>query len=263
MRNTIISLYQPSHLASLIPIMQSYIESATRTLSSDKEKDLTFSDLSLKLATDIIGQAAFGADFGLSKEGSLQESNADDDVSAFVKEHIYSTTSLKMDLSGSFSIIVGLLVPILQEPCKQILKRIPGTADWKIEKTNSKLGKRLNEIVAKREQEKERDCRDFLSAILNARESNDASRELFTSDYVSALTYEHLLAGSATTSFTISSVIYLVSKHPEVEEKLIKEIDEFGPGDSAPTADDLQHKFPYLDQVSSDSRKKKKPFFVQ
>nr|CAD1843152.1 unnamed protein product [Ananas comosus var. bracteatus] len=250
MRNTIISLYQPSHLASLIPIMQSYIESATQTLSSDKGKDLTFSELSLKLATDIIGQAAFGADFGLSKEGSLQESNVDDDVSAFVKEHMYSTTSLKMDLSGSFSIIVGLLVPILQEPCKQILKRIPGTADWKIEKTNSKLGKRLNEIVAKREQEKERDyCRDFLSAILNARESNDASRELFTSDYVSALTYEHLLAGSATTSFTLSSVIYLVSKHPEVEEKLIKEIDEFGPADSAPTADDLQHKFPYLDQV--------------
>lgn len=63
------------------------------------------------------------------------------------------------------------------------------------------------------------------------------------------MTYEHLLAGSATTSFTLSSVLYLVAEHPEVERKLLAEIDGFGPQDKIPTADDLHRKFPYLDQV--------------
>jgi len=85
---------------------------------------------------------------------------------------------------------------------------------------------------------------------LRAKESDGAMRDLFTSDYISSLAYEHLLAGSATTSFTLSSLIYLVSKHPEVETKLLNEIDGFGPHDLVPNADDLQYKFPYLDQVS-------------
>lgn len=110
---------------------------------------------------------------------------------------------------------------------------------------------RLIGIVSKRMKEKERSSKDFLSLILNARESERAAKNVFTPDYVSAVTYEHLLAGSATTSFTLSSVVYLVAGHPEVEKKLLEEIDGFGPRDQLPTAQDLQKKFPYLDQERS------------
>nr|QNN89147.1 cytochrome P450 [Achyranthes bidentata] len=248
MRNTIISMYQPSHLATLLPIMQSFIESTTQTLNFQCQKHdnnhIIFSNFSLKLTTDIIGEAAFGINFGLSKPTSTNTQ-----VSDFINQHIYSTTALKMDLSGSFSIILGLLIPFLQEPFRVVLKRIPGTMDWKVERTNKKLSSRLDEIVARRDEEEKRDLKDFLSLILNTRDSEKVSRNLFTSDYVSALAYEHLLAGSATTSFTLSSVVYLVSGHPEVEKKLVHEIDGFGPRDRVPTAHDLQHNFPYLDQV--------------
>ncbi|CDP08281.1 unnamed protein product [Coffea canephora] len=254
MRNTILSVYQPSHLAKLIPTMQSFIEAATENLES--QGDMTFSELSLKLATDVIGQAAFGVDFGLSKPKAGNESanrmshqQNDIEVQDFINQHIYSTTQLKMDLSGSFSIILGLLVPILQEPFRQILKRIPGTMDRKVDQTNQNLTRRLDGIVAKRMKEKSLDSKDFLSLILRARESETTSRNFFTLDYISAVTYEHLLAGSATTSFTLSTIIYLVAGHPEVEKKLLKEIDEFGPRDQMPSAHDLQHNFPYLDQV--------------
>ncbi|XP_030530733.1 cytochrome P450 711A1-like [Rhodamnia argentea] len=258
MRNTILSVYQPSYLASLVPTMQKYIESATENLRSFEEEDVTFSNLSLKLATDVIGQAAFGVDFGLSRGQSEQghgnsareEGNdRDNEVSDFINKHIYSTTQLKMDLSGSFSIILGLLVPILQEPFRQILKRIPGMMDRKVDQTNKELAGRLNGIVSKRMKEKERSSKDFLSLILNARETEKAAKNVFTPDYVSAVTYEHLLAGSVTTSFTLSSVMYLVAGHPEVEKKLLEEIDGFGPRDQLPTAQDLHEKFPYLDQV--------------
>ncbi|GMI81385.1 MORE AXILLARY BRANCHES 1, cytochrome P450, family 711, subfamily A, polypeptide 1 [Hibiscus trionum] len=256
MRNAILSVYQPSHLASLVPTMQNYIESATENLHSSKQ-DIVFSNLSLKLATDVIGQAAFGVNFGLTGPQSINESikavdkegGQNDEVSDFINQHIYSTTQLKMDLSGSLSIILGLLVPILQEPFRQILKRIPGTMDWKVDRTNQKLSGRLDEIVSNRMKDKNRGSKDFLSQILSARESQNVATNVFTPDYISAVTYEHLLAGSATTSFTLSSIVYLVAGHPEVEKKLVAEIDGFGPHDQMPTAYDLQHKFPYLDQV--------------
>nr|AQY54419.1 P450 oxidase MAX1a [Glycine max] len=269
MRNTILSMYQPSYLSRLVPTMQSFIESATQNLDSQKE-DIIFSNLSLRLATDVIGHAAFGVNFGLSRPHSVcdsiksvnvnnnnnnanasssSSSSNDNEVSDFIDQHIYSTTQLKMDLSGFLSIILGLLLPILQEPFRQILKRIPGTMDWKIERTNQKLSGRLDEIVEKRMKDKARSSKDFLSLILNARETKAVSENVFTPDYISAVTYEHLLAGSATTSFTLSSVVYLVAGHPEVEKKLLHEIDGFGPVDQIPTSQDLHNKFPYLDQV--------------
>ncbi|XP_021738977.1 cytochrome P450 711A1-like [Chenopodium quinoa] len=263
MRNTIISMYQPSHLASLLPTMQSFIESATQNLNLHPHKqgndndndndDVLFSNISLRLATDIIGQAAFGINFGLSKPNSTNDQPKNFEVSDFINQHIYSTTTLKMDLSGSLSIILGLLIPILQEPFRQVLKRIPGTMDWKVERTNKNLSSRLNEIVMKRDIEEKRDLKDFLSLILSARDSKKVSGNLFNSDYISALAYEHLLAGSATTAFTLSSIVYLVSGHPEVEKKLVQEIDGFGPRDQVPSAHDLQYKFPYLDQVIKES----------
>ncbi|CAN6682401.1 unnamed protein product [Malus baccata var. baccata] len=253
MRNTILSVYQPAHLASLVPTMQSFIESATEKLHSSKEEEITFSTLSLGLATDVLGQAAFGVNFGLSNTHSIGTSikgeDNDDEVSDFINQHIYSTTQLKMDLSGSLSIILGLLVPILQEPFRQIFKRIPGTMDWKVERTNRKLSGRLDDIVAKRMKDRERGSKDFLSVIMNAMESEAVSKNVFTPDYISAVTYEHLLAGSSTTAFTLSSIVYLVAGHPEVEKKLLAEIDGFGPPDQMPTAHDLQHKFPYIDQA--------------
>ncbi|XXG46034.1 hypothetical protein AAC387_Pa02g0973 [Persea americana] len=251
MRNTITSLYQPSHLSNLVPTMQSYIESATQNLSSSEEEYVSFSTLSLSLATDIIGQAAFGVDFSLSKQetpdNSTNQSKTMKEISSFIKEHIYSTTSLKMDLSASFSIVLGLVLPILQEPVRQILRWVPGTADYKIYQTNKNLSYRLDKIVARRIEDQNRGSKDFLSAILSSRDAGVAAD--VTQDYISALAYEHLLAGSATTSFTLSSVLYLVSGHPQVEKMLIEEIDRFGPHDIRPNADDLQCKFPYLDQV--------------
>lgn len=251
MRNTILSLYQPSHLTSLIPTMQNFITCATHNLDSEPE-DVVISNLFLKLTTDIIGQAAFGVDFGLSVKKSIKEDSADSNVEVtdFINQHVYSTTQLKMDLSGSLSIILGLLIPILQEPFRQILKRIPGTMDWRVEKTNTTLSGQLNEIVSKRAKERDPDSKDFLSLILKARELDSFAKSIFTPDYISAVTYEHLLAGSATTAFTLSSVLYLVSGHLEVEKRLLQEIDEFGGGrDLIPTSHELKYKFPYLDQV--------------
>jgi cytochrome P450 len=266
MRNVILTIYQPSHVASLIPAIQPYVERAGRLLHPGEE--ITFSDLSLKLFNDTIGQVAFGVDFGLTKDdttaatlpaaqqqpahgGANANQSVDDPATDFIRKHFRATTSLKMDLSGPLSIVLGQFVPFLQEPVRQLMLRVPGSADRRLEEANSDMSGLLDEIVAERAAQADRgQQKNFLSVLLNARESTEAMKKLLTPDYVSALTYEHLLAGSVTMSFTLSSLVYLVAMHPEVEEKLLREIDAFGPKDVVPSSDDLETKFPYVEQVS-------------
>lgn len=245
MRNAMLSFFQPSRLAAMIPTMQDTIQTATQDLDP---KSFTFSELTLKITTDVIGKTSFGMDFGLSKPKPTTNNN-NNEAEEFIKEHIYATTQLKMDLTGSVSSIIGLLLPFLQNPCRQILKRIPGTMDRKLERTNQSLTTRLDEIVDKRKKEENRGGRDIISLLLNAAESEKAVRNVLTPDYISALTYEQLLAGSTTSSFTISAVVHLVAAHPRVEKKLVDEIDAFGPRDRLPDADHLQNQFPFLDQA--------------
>lgn len=113
MRKIKVSVYQPSHLAKLVSIMQSFIETKAQDLPME-DQDINFSQLPLKMATDVIGEATFGFDFGLCKPNNHQCNGTQ--IESFIRQHIYSTKMVKMDLSGSFSIILGLLLPILQKP---------------------------------------------------------------------------------------------------------------------------------------------------
>ncbi|KAL6628901.1 hypothetical protein ACP70R_028666 [Stipagrostis hirtigluma subsp. patula] len=267
MRNTVVPLYQPARLAGLIPTMQSYVDALVANVAGWPDQEcIPFCQLSLRMAIDIIGKTAFGIEFGLSKNAADDGGDetdggegGDDDVREFLKEYKRSMEFIKMDLSSSLSTILGLFVPCLQTPCKRLLRRVPGTADHKMDENERLLCRRIDAIIAGRR--RDRAARrggegdggaplDFIAALLDAMESGGA-RDLALEDrHVRALAYEHLIAGTKTTAFTLSSVVYLVSCHPRVEEKLLREVDGFAPPSGrAPDADELQSRFPYLDQV--------------
>ena len=270
MRNMVIPLYQPARLARLIPVMQSYVDALVANIAGFPDQDcIPFCQLSLRMAIDIIGKTAFGVEFGLSKnsEDSCCSSEAhggegDDDVREFLKEYKRSMEFIKMDLSSSLSTILGLFLPCAQTPCRRLLRRVPGTADYKMDENERRLCRRIDAIIAGRRRDRAARRRggdgdaaarsaplDFIAALLDAMENGGKDFAL-EDRHVRALAYEHLIAGTKTTAFTLSSVVYLVSCHPRVEEKLLRELDGFAPPRGrAPTADELQSRFPYLDQV--------------
>nr|CAB3449371.1 unnamed protein product [Digitaria exilis] len=271
MRNTVVPLYQPARLAGLIPVMQSYVDALVANIAGYPDQDcVPFCQLSLRMAIDIIGKTAFGIEFGLSKNsmdsGSETDgSEGDDDVREFLKEYKRSMEFIKMDLSSSLSTILGLFLPCVQTPCRRLLRRVPGTADYKMSENERRLCRRIDAIIAHRRRDRAERRRtdgdgdagdrsaplDFIAALLDAMENGGGGgKELVQLEdrHVRALAYEHLIAGTKTTAFTLSSVVYLVSSHPSVEEKLLRELDAFAPP-RAPNADELQTMFPYLDQV--------------
>ena len=257
MRNTVVPLYQPARLAGLVPTMQSYVEALADSVAACSDQDcVPFCQLSLRMAVDIIGKTAFGVEFGLTRN-EAEDGGGDDGVRELLEEYRRSMEFIKMDLSSSLSTILGLFLPCAQMPCKRLLRRVPGTADYKMEENERLLCCRIDAIIAGRRREKSSSSSsspaaalDFIAALLDARESG--ARDVALEDrHVRALAYEHLIAGTKTTAFTVSSVVYLVSCHPRVEEKLLAEVDAFAvDGDGhTPHADDLQSRFPYLDLV--------------
>lgn len=273
MRNTVVPLYQPARLAGLIPTMQSYVDALVDNIAGCPDKDcIPFCQLSLRMAIDIIGKTAFGIEFNLSKNAADSSDDSDtdggegdDDVREFLKEYKRSMEFIKMDLSSSLSTILGLFLPCIQTPCKRLLRRVPGTADYKMDENERRLCRRIDAIIAGRRRDRAarrgRDGGaapssaplDFIAALLDAMESGGGTKEFVLEDrHVRALAYEHLIAGTKTTAFTLSSVLYLVSCHPRVEEKLLREVDGFFAAPRrgrAPDAEELQSRFPYLDQV--------------
>lgn len=268
-----VPLYQPARLAGLIPVMQSYVDILVANIAGCSDQDcIPFCQLSLRMAIDIIGKTAFGIEFGLSKNAAdggggetegVGEGEGDDNVREFLKEYKRSMEFVKMDLSSSLSTILGLFLPCVQTPCKRLLRRVPGTADYKMNENERRLCARIDAIIAGRRRDRATRRRggdgdgdamplDFIAALLDAMENGGGGAKDFAlaDRHVRALAYEHLIAGTKTTAFTLSSVVYLVSCHPRVEEKLLREVDGFAPRDGrAPDADELQSRFPYLDQV--------------
>nr|TKW37243.1 hypothetical protein SEVIR_1G035600v2 [Setaria viridis] len=270
MRNTVVPLYQPARLAGLIPVMQSYVDALVANIAGCPDQDcIPFCQLSLRMAIDIIGKTAFGVEFGLSKDSAgsgCGGGEVDDDIREFLKEYKRSMEFIKMDLSSSLSTILGLFLPCVQTPCRRLLRRVPGTADYKMDENERRLCRRIDAIIAGRRRDRASRRRDgdgdgdgdaarsapldFIAALLDAMESGGGKEFALEDRHVRALAYEHLIAGTKTTAFTLSSVVYLVSCHPRVEEKLLRELDGSAPpGGRAPNAEELQSRFPYLDQV--------------
>jgi len=77
---------------------------------------------------------------------------------------------------------------------------------------------------------------------------DDESGDVLTDSQMHGHTFTFMLAGHETTSVALSWLFYVLAKYPEVEEKLIKEIQTIIPNGQEVNAD-IVDKMPYLNNV--------------
>ncbi|KAI5080104.1 hypothetical protein GOP47_0005583 [Adiantum capillus-veneris] len=250
MRNTVLPFYHSEQMRKYVPLMNRIVNVLVQLLKGKSEKDdVNFSQYLMMLTLDVIGATAFGANFetlqGLSEQNDGKTSAAAVRLDAkLVKAANSFINSLRLDGNAPVSTIIGELFPFLQQPMRKLLGSIPGTADWEMEEQTGGLMRVLKEMLKQREAEENVDRRiDMLSLLLNARKEKSD----LTDDCVNGLSFEILLVGSETTAVTLSNCLYFVACHPQVEQKILEEVDAFGPPRDI-SFDDL-NKFPYVEQV--------------
>jgi cytochrome P450 len=119
------------------------------------------------------------------------------------------------------------------------------------------LNSMVDDVIAERRKTGE-DKGDLLSILLQARdeETGDLISDEQARDEIKTL----LIAGHETTATTLGWTFYLLSKHPEIEERLRAEIAEVL-GDRAPTAEDVP-KLKYTTMVLYESLRLYPPLWI-
>jgi cytochrome P450 len=96
---------------------------------------------------------------------------------------------------------------------------------------------------------------DFLSVLLRAQERGEQSPEQMRDEMMTIL-----LAGHDTTALTLTYTLFLLSEHPEAEQRVLAEIDDVV-GDEQPNADHVRE-FEYVEWVINEAMRLYPPVFT-
>ncbi|KAF9225866.1 cytochrome P450 [Gyrodon lividus] len=199
------------------------------------------------LAFDIIGDLAFGSPFGMvlnAQDSAPVAVSQKDAMKSYGTEKEYEVVKIPavqiLNDRGEFSASMGVLPPSWRPYVRllpwyrkggQAVKNLAGLAV-------AAVAKRLTTPT---------DRVDLLSKLQQGRddEGNLMGREELTAE---ALT--QLIAGSDTTSNSSCAITYYLARHPDVQEKLQKELDEaLGAADEYVSTYEQVKRLPYLEAV--------------
>lgn len=128
MRNILLPLFHSTSLTTFQPLVMGCADRLCSILEKEAtaKRDVNMSELTSKLALDVVSTTSFGTDFGL-----LDTSKSDGSLDQELAREIHKTVeALRLDSAASPSIILGMVFPILQPPLHFVLERIRGTSEW-------------------------------------------------------------------------------------------------------------------------------------
>ncbi|XP_078076378.1 thromboxane-A synthase [Mustelus asterias] len=179
-------------------------------------------------------------------------------------------------------IFLSIIFPSIMMPVRQFMPRTS------MSKVNAFFVGVIKDIIAQRDQlPPDQRRKDFLQLLLDARISTDyttvekfdlansdsqieespetqnakrtgmtnspkVQKKILTLDKILGQAFIFFAAGYETTSSTLAFTSYLLATHPENQELLLKEVDEFYESHTTPDYNNVQN-LPYLDMVISES----------
>lgn len=160
-------------------------------------------------------------------------------------------TMFSADISRPAAEAVRIDVPILlryallRAVTPRLLDHIPVPANRRFDQAAKRLRKVIDDVIAAAHEEGDVDYNDLLSMLLNARDADTGDK--LTDREIRDELVAIMFAGTETTASTLAWVLHELAAAPEVEKKLLAEIDEVAP-DGNVTFEDLP-KLTYTRQV--------------
>ncbi|XP_013394382.1 cytochrome P450 3A4 [Lingula anatina] len=187
----------------------------------------------------------------------IEVDSLNDPTHPFVKNAEIANST---DLSNPFVFIL-ILLPRMVKKLERILRYVPGFR--RILGSFRFFGQTTKDLLKVREQAQEGHYNDFLQLMLSAHtmstsEVGDDEKEVqkwkkkaLTTEEIAGNGLIFFLAGYGTANDTLAFTSYLITAHPEVQQRLSEEIDDVLQG-AEPTYDNVS-KLKYLEQVLNES----------
>lgn len=209
--------FSSGHLADYVQKMTPVIEQADREWRDGDERDMHLE--MYKLTLNVIGRTLFTTDV--------------DELSADMNDAI--SNGMRM-------------VSRLTLPYSNIWEHLPLPALREMHRSTDYLKRTIAEMVDRRRHEDDPPD-DLLTMLLRARRDG---AEGLTDQLIEDETMTLFLAGHETTAAWFAWILYLLHQHPDVEERLVAELDSVL-GGRPPTIEDVQERLPYLEMVLSET----------
>ncbi|XP_045168269.2 cytochrome P450 3A14-like isoform X2 [Mercenaria mercenaria] len=127
----------------------------------------------------------------------------------------------------------------------------------------------VKRIIEERKEKNDTKRTDMLQLMLNAKREfesesdgeNKADKSI-SEDEILAQGFVGFLAGYQAMAALLSYVSYLLATHPDVQDKLLQEVDERVPTDAAEISYDVALEMPYLDCVINETLRMYPPFAI-
>ncbi|XP_036597166.1 cytochrome P450 3A24-like [Trichosurus vulpecula] len=224
-------------LKEMFPIINQYGDVLVKNMrkEAEKNKPVTLKDIFGAFSLDVITSTSFSVNID-----SLN--NKDDPFVREIKKILGSNTLGPLRLIVE---ILPILVPLL---IKLGLTVFPG-------KPVDFLTKSVKKIKEGRKKNSQIHRVDFLQLMLDSQTSNNSemhSHKDLNDEEILAQSIIFILAGYETSSSVLSFLFYNLATHPEIQQKLQKEIDAVLPNKEAVTYDALLQ-MEYLDMVIHES----------
>ncbi|KAJ5900869.1 uncharacterized protein N7473_004939 [Penicillium subrubescens] len=209
-------------LSSYQPQIQKKADTLIKQLHDRESKPIDVTQWTQYYTFDVMGKIAFKKDFGQLEDGA---------------EH-FAITAMHAQLEqiGVLGVIPWLL---------HLLVRIPGLAG-PFAVFNNYTIEQVEQRKAEWHKDTEKTPTDVVSWLLKAKDDGDPSAppgDLYLYDEGRLA----IVAGSDTTASTLAHVLYYLATHPEVYEKLQKNVDE------TQDVPDFIHSLPYIDAIINET----------
>lgn len=143
------------------------------------------------------------------------------------------------------------LFPLSYLPFSHLLERLPLPATQRFRRAKQQLDATIYSLIAQRRASPDASRRDVLSLLLSAQDA-EGNGEGMSDEQVRDEAMILFLAGHETTANALAWTWYLLGQHRDVEERVLREIDELSAGGRALGFDDVP-RLPYTRRVLMES----------
>lgn len=230
-RNVLSPSFSALKMKRMVPLMNDACDTFMKKLEkvADKDESCDIHKFVQSLTFDVILSTAFGVK-------SECQTNPDDPVNVQVRD------ALRLRPLSMLVIVLALLLP-----CGRKLLSL--LSPWLFQNFKGILNVAKQVISATKEQG-ELSEKNLLELMLK---SNTPGGKGLSDDEVAAQAIGFLLAGSDTTSMTLSLTCHYLATNPEIQEKLMGEIDAVWVDEHQMPSYDTVRELPYLDMVIAET----------